>query len=45
MTLNFWADRLGRAVQTQVRLYLEGLSDWGLQRMPLHPYLLYVSQL
>ena len=35
MILNFWADRFGQTVQTQIRLLLEEQSDQGLHLLLL----------
>ena len=38
MILNFWTDRSGQTVQTQIRLLLEELSDQGLHCLLFHLY-------
>ena len=36
MILNFWTDRSGQTVQTQIRLLLEEQSDQGLDCLLFH---------
>ena len=40
MILNFWTDRSGQTVQTQIRLLLEEQSDLGLHYLLFHLHLL-----
>ena len=40
MILNFWTDRSGQTVQTQIRLLLEEQSDQGLHCLLFHLHLL-----